>query len=231
MSGTQCSGLLSPHLGAGVLRTGCRPLPAAARPWVSPGPGLGRGTGDRSPWGASGAKRVRARATAACQWSPSGRRRHRLIAAPPPPAPAPRPPIGSAAPGAASGAPAPPPTLCALCLSLARGPGLCLPPPARTPRFSPSQSSRSRPPLRPTPNQGRDRSRRAQRCMPRGGDEFRLRCLGSRDEWRSWRGPCSSKGEPGCAWVFRCLSFPRLALAGEDPTTPVPTPRSVGPAA
>lgn len=183
------------------------------------GPRPGPRGGGRSPGVASGARRARARAAAAAT-GPQAATATAALSRPRPHRPPPSPAhwlrlARSRLRGSAAAAP-----LYALSFPRSPSPAFVCPPVPHRPlgpafvglRTSAAPSAR--------PDGGRDRSRRAPHRMPRGGDKFRLRRRGSQDKWCFWRGPCGRKGEPRCAWAFRCLSFPRLALAGAGLTAP-----------
>nr|XP_055112427.1 translation initiation factor IF-2-like [Symphalangus syndactylus] len=209
-------------------RSRTRPLP----PRLSPGPAWAAGQ-DRSP-GAHGCEEGAGASCCRCQWSLSRRRRHRLIAAPPPP---------------------PPPTPLRALSSPRRRPRLCLSPTPgprsrlrSAPRALRSQASGTGPavcPSRRRPGVGKRRWQgqdgRAALRIPRGGDEFRLRRLRSRDTGRSRPGSGITKlglghslprFPPGGLARRRRRPHPRPELWGlRDPAgaTPEPGPGSLGP--
>lgn len=221
--GTPWAAALAPTAPTWASRiTSVMPAPPLARPRVSPGPGLGRGAGV----GLRGTPRVR------------GVRGHELPPLPVvPERPRPPPPYYGAAPAGPRPAPAhwlrsarsrlrgpgaAADPLSALCLPLARRP-----PPLSAPSADPAlpalrtaprpwrpPSSRNRPPRRPAPDRGRDRS-------------WRTRAAGL--------GPGASPG--GADWGRGTNGAPDEALAAEKDNPArlglslPPFPRSVGPAA
>ena len=213
--------------------------PPLACPRVSPGPDLGRGAGV----GLRGTPRVR---------GVRGRELPPLPVVPERPRRPPPPPYCGAAPAGPRPAPAhwlrrarsrlrgpgaATDPFSALCLPLARHPPpLSAPhaPPAlpalRTaPRASRSPSSRNRPPRRPAPDRGRDRSWRTRAAglgagASPGGDDWGRGTNGAPDE------ALAAEKITRRAWAFRCLHFPApWALRHEGPAGAAPEARPASP--
>lgn len=213
----------SPHLGAPACKP-LPPLPPVACLWFSPGPALGHGVGGRSlgalrvqrghrselPPLASGPRAASAAtATALSRHRPRRPPPRARPLAPPRPEPPPgprrrrRPPMRFVFPSL--------PVSAFVC-----PPRSAPPPGARAFRLCETAT-----PSAPEAGIGSELEG-PPACIPRGGDQFKLRRLGSRNKWRSRGGPCGSKGEPGCTWFVSLPQFPRLALAGKGPAVPVP---------